>query len=58
MRLDISVNLLTMQALEKGEITVFGGDQTRPNINIKDMINVYNHFIKNLILRMDVIMQV
>ena len=47
MRLDISVNLLTMQALEKGEITVFGGDQTRPNINIKDMINVYNHFIKN-----------
>ena len=58
MRLDISVNLLTMQALEKGEITVFGGDQTRPNINIKDMINVYNHFIKTLILRMDVIMQV
>ena len=47
MRLDISVNLLTMQALEKGEITVFGGDQTRPNINIKDMINVYNHFINN-----------
>lgn len=47
MRLDISVNLLTMQALEKGEITVFGGNQTRPNINIKDMINVYNHFINN-----------
>ena len=45
MRLDISVNLLTMQALEKGEITVFGGNQTRPNINIKDMINVYRHFI-------------
>ena len=45
MRLDISVNLLTMQALKKGEITVFGGNQTRPNINIKDMINVYLHFI-------------
>ena len=45
MRLDISVNLLTMQALKKGVITVFGGNQTRPNINIKDMINVYLHFI-------------
>ena len=45
MRLDISVNLLTMQALKKGEITVFGGNQTRPNINIKDMVNVYLHFI-------------
>tara|TARA_B100001059_G_C17755011_1_gene539390 strand:+ start:107 stop:1051 length:945 start_codon:yes stop_codon:yes gene_type:complete len=46
MRLDISVNLLTMQALNKGEITVLGGNQTRPNINIKDMVNVYLHFIK------------
>ncbi len=45
MRLDISVNLLTMQALNKGEITVLGGNQTRPNINIKDMVNVYLHFI-------------
>jgi nucleoside-diphosphate-sugar epimerase len=45
MRLDISVNILTMQALKKGEITVFGGNQTRPNINIKDMVNVYLHFI-------------
>lgn len=47
MRLDISVNLLTMQALKYGEITAFGGSQTRPNINIKDMINVYLHFINN-----------
>src|SRR5262245_13791273 len=31
MRLDVSVNMLTMQALSKGKITVFGGDQTRPN---------------------------
>ena len=46
MRLDISVNLLTMQAITKKEITVLGGSQTRPNINIKDMINVYLHFIK------------
>ena len=30
MRLDVSVNMLTMQALSKGKITVFGGKQTRP----------------------------
>ena len=47
MRLDVSVNLLTFQALTKGEITVFGGMQTRPNIHIKDIANVYRHFLKN-----------
>ena len=47
MRLDVSVNLLTFQALTKGEITVFGGKQTRPNIHIKDIANVYRHFLKN-----------
>ncbi len=46
MRLDLSVNMLTMQALTNGLITVFGGDQVRPNIHIKDMINVYLHFLK------------
>ena len=45
MRLDVSVNLLTMQALSKGKITVFGGDQTRPNIHIGDITDVYLHFI-------------
>ncbi len=45
MRLDVSVNLLTYQALKKGEITVFGGEQTRPNIHIEDMANVYRHFL-------------
>ena len=34
-RLDVSVNMLTMQALMNGRITVFGGDQTRPNIHIE-----------------------
>lgn len=47
MRLDVSVNLLTMQALTKKKINVFGSNQTRPNINILDMVNVYNHFLKN-----------
>lgn len=48
MRLDVAVNLLTFQALNKGKITVFGGDQTRPNIHINDMVNVYLHFLKNV----------
>ena len=47
MRLDVSVNMLTMQALTSKKITVFGGQQTRPNIYIKDMISVYEHFINN-----------
>lgn len=47
MRLDVAVNLLTMQALENNEITVLGGQQTRPNIHIDDMVNVYTHLIDN-----------
>jgi len=47
MRLDVSVNMLTYQGLKKGKITVFGGEQTRPNIHIKDIINVYRHFLAN-----------
>jgi len=45
MRLDLSVNMLTMQALKNNIITVFGGKQTRPNININDMVSVYLHFL-------------
>ena len=46
MRFDISVNILTLQALKYREITLFGGKQIRPNIHIKDMIRVYEHFLK------------
>jgi nucleoside-diphosphate-sugar epimerase len=45
MRLDVSVNMLTMQALTNGLITVFGGNQTRPNIHIDDITDVYLHLI-------------
>ncbi len=45
MRLDVSVNMLTMQALSKGHITVFGGKQTRPNIHMDDITDVYLHFL-------------
>lgn len=41
MRLDVSVNMLTMQALTKEQITVFGGNQVRPNIHIDDITDVY-----------------
>lgn len=41
MRLDVSVNMLTMQALTNGVITVFGGKQIRPNIHIDDITDVY-----------------
>lgn len=41
MRLDVAVNLLTMAALESGKITVLGGDQTRPNIHIDDITDLY-----------------
>jgi nucleoside-diphosphate-sugar epimerase len=41
MRLDVSVNMLTMQALTRGRITVFGGGQTRPNIHIDDITDLY-----------------
>lgn len=41
LRLDLTVNILTMAALTKGKITVFGGSQKRPNINIKDMTDLY-----------------
>lgn len=47
MRLDVSVNMLTFQALKNNKITVFGGDQTRPNIHMKDMVRVYQHFVNN-----------
>ena len=44
-RLDLSVNILTYSALKNGIIKVFGGEQTRPNIHMKDMIRVYQHFL-------------
>lgn len=41
MRLDVSVNMLTMQALTRGEVTVLGGGQIRPNIHIDDITDLY-----------------
>ncbi|MDO8512140.1 MAG: SDR family oxidoreductase [bacterium] len=41
LRLDLTVNILTCHAIEKGVITVFGGEQARPNIHIEDMTDLY-----------------
>jgi nucleoside-diphosphate-sugar epimerase len=40
-RLDVVVNLLTNLAYHNREITIFGGDQLRPNIHITDMVEAY-----------------
>lgn len=47
MRLDLSVNMLTMQALANHRITVFGGEQTRPNIHIDDVTDLYIFLLDN-----------
>lgn len=41
MRLDLTVNILTNHAINTGKITVFGGDQLRPNLHIQDMCDLY-----------------
>ena len=46
MRLDVSVNMLTVQALANKKITVFGGDQVRPNIHIQDITDLVLFFIE------------
>lgn len=45
-RLDLSVNILTNLAVNKGEITVFGGSQKRPNIHIEDITDLYVDLIE------------
>jgi nucleoside-diphosphate-sugar epimerase len=41
LRLDLVVNILTIHALINRKIKIFGGTQLRPNINVKDMLRVY-----------------
>jgi len=45
-RLDVVVNILTNMAYHKREISVFGGDQLRPNIHIADMVEAYMVLLK------------
>lgn len=46
MRLDVSVNMLTMQALRNNNMTVLGGTQVRPNIHIDDITDLYLFLIQ------------
>ena len=41
MRFDLTVNILTNHAINRGVITVFGGAQKRPNIHIDDVCELY-----------------
>ena len=41
MRFDLAVNILTSHAVTRRKITVFGGTQTRPNIHIDDVTDLY-----------------
>lgn len=45
LRLDLTVNILTIHALANRRIRVFGGDQLRPNLHIGDMVNAYLEFL-------------
>jgi nucleoside-diphosphate-sugar epimerase len=47
MRLDLVVNILTINALVRKNITVFGGSQLRPNINVEDMIAAYRLLLES-----------
>ena len=52
LRLDLTVNILTNHAVNNGKITVFGGEQKRPNIHIDDVTDLY---VKSLELPADMI---
>ena len=52
LRLDLTVNILTNHAVNFGKITVFGGEQKRPNIHIEDITDLYVDLLsrpKNLV---------
>lgn len=46
LRLDLSVNILTINALINKKIRIFGGQQVRPVLNIKDMVRFYELLIE------------
>ena len=41
LRLDLTVNILTNLAVNTKRITVFGGEQLRPNLHVEDMTDLY-----------------
>jgi nucleoside-diphosphate-sugar epimerase len=45
-RFDLTVNKLTADGIRKKRITVHGGKQRRPNVGMKDVINLYTQLIE------------
>lgn len=45
LRLDLSVNILTNHAINANKITVFGGEQLRPNLHIQDYCDAVKMFL-------------
>jgi len=46
-RFDLAVNILTNNAINLNKIEVYGGSQSRPNLNIKDMARAYLHVMQH-----------
>src|SRR5258708_2760235 len=46
LRLDLTVNILTIHALVNHKIKIFGGKQLRPNLHIQDMVRAYQLFLE------------
>jgi len=46
MRMDLTVNILTNHAVNRGLITVLGGTQKRPNIHIDDVAELYVELLR------------
>jgi len=46
LRLDLSVNILTINALVNNKIKIFGGEQMRPALNMKDMVRFYELMVE------------
>jgi nucleoside-diphosphate-sugar epimerase len=45
LRLDLTVNILTINALVNHKIRIFGGKQLRPNLHVRDMVRAYLMFL-------------
>lgn len=46
MRFDLTINILTNHAVNRGVITVFGGTQKRPNIHVDDVTELYVNMVE------------
>jgi nucleoside-diphosphate-sugar epimerase len=47
LRLDLTVNILTIHALVNRKIRIFGGKQLRPNLHVLDMVRAYRLFLEH-----------